>query len=232
MPGGPIHLQGQHQAHPVWKKHCPGTKSRINRFSSIFIPSRGFNLRENYRQPSITLLAPDVSFPGKRPGRKQRLLRGHSIKIQTQKQYEEEAAETQLFLVVENKSQALNGKIFKHLNAHLRCTQGGQASLKELPAGHQLPPAAALVSFLPNLHLLSDANGPPCCSCKKVHSHQGSHHLNKQHFVRKQSQAEKAFVYCFGSSAKYWQHYKTLAALQNTDSITKHWQQCKILAAV
>ena len=140
-------------------------------------------------------------------------------------------AETRTFLVG-NKSQALNGKIFKHLNAHLRCTQGGQASLKELPAGHQLPPAAALVSFLPNLHLLSDANGPPCCSCKKVHSHQGSHHLNKQHFVRKQSQAEKAFVYCVGSSAKYWQHYKTLAAVQNTGSSVKYWQQCKILAAV
>ena len=75
-------------------------------------------------------------------------------------------AETRTFLVG-NKSQTLNGKIFKHLNAHLRCKHGGQASLKELPAVEGTAPAA-LVSFLPNLHLLSDANGPPPpCSCKK-----------------------------------------------------------------
>ena len=146
----PIHLQGQHQAHPVWKKHCPGTKSRINRFSSIFLPSKP--RIPSQRKSSATfnqLVGSRCEFPweenngflGGIPSRSRR-------KSNMKKHLKHTAyklvihAETRTFLVG-NKSQALNGKIFKHLNAHLRCKPGGQAaSLKELPAAtscHQWP---------------------------------------------------------------------------------------------
>ena len=113
----------------------------------------------------------------------------------------------------------LNGKIFKHLNAHLRCKHGGQASLKELPAVEGTAPAA-LVSFLPNLHLLSDANGPPPpCSCKKYILIRYIHNL----VFRLQCPKK---VQNIGNSAKYWQQCKTVATVQNTGSSAKYWQAC------
>ena len=67
---------GTAPAHPVWRKHCPGTKPRINTVSSTSLTPHLF-LRENSRQPSIISGALDVKFPGNRlGGRKQCFLGG------------------------------------------------------------------------------------------------------------------------------------------------------------